>query len=271
MLVAELDLKLLLAIQYACEKAYIAVPWDDVARVMGPATTGSDILDYLATTRTQMVARRLDVPPPLNFPGKIEKINGHSPYYSNSSDDKDEAWDVDDSDIKCGEPIVKRVKTSTQGSSKRKVQDDTGDGEHMNPEVILTGQRWLNSEDNYASHPKTDPRTSYKEGLVVSPTPTKKDVHEAVVRNSQLVDTVKSGSVHNHVRDDHIKGLDVPPPLKMNIGFLVTPTPTKKDLHKPVDQKNKVVMNDDSFSSTQDWSMGNPVPPYSCQSGYVKD
>ena len=71
MLIAELDSKLLLAIQYVCKVANIAVPWDDIAHLMGPATTGSDVLDYLATTRTQMVAKGLDVPPPLNFRGKM--------------------------------------------------------------------------------------------------------------------------------------------------------------------------------------------------------
>ena len=251
MLIAEVDLRLLLAIQYVCEKSYIAVPWDDVARVMGPATTGSGILDYLATTRTQMVARGLDVPPPLNFPGKIEKVNRNCPDYPNSSDDNDEAWDVDDSDIKYGEPMAKRAKMSTKGSSKRKGQHDTD-----------------------------DPRTLYKKGLVVSPTPVKKDVHEAVVHDRKVVDTVESGSEHHHLKDDHVKDdhaedhqtkrLDGPPPLnfpgKMKIDFLVSPTTTKKDVPITVVQKRKAVTNDDSFSGAQDWSMGNPNP-HSYQSG----
>ena len=280
MLVAEVDLKLLLAIQYVCEKAYIAVPWDDVARVMGPATTGSDILDYLASTRTQMVARGLDVPPPLNLPGKIEKVNRESPHNSNSSDDDDEARDVDDSDIKYGEPMAKRAKMSTKDSSKRKVHDDTDDGEHMNAEIIITGQRRLGSEDDYASKPKTDPRALYKKGLVVCPPPVRKDVHEAVDNNRKVVDTVKSGLKHHHVKDHDVKddqvkhhqtkGPDVQPPLnspkKMKIDFLVSPTPANTDVPTTAVQKRKVVTNDKNFSGAHDWSMGNPIP-HSYQSG----
>ena len=143
MLVAELDLKLLLAIQYVCKIAKLAVPWDDIARVMGPAVTASKILQHLATIRSGMVAIGLDVPPPLDFPGKIEISDRKIPYYCYNFDDNDEAWDVDDSDIEYGEPIAERAKMSTEGSSKRKVHDGTDDGDHMNAEVIITGQRWL--------------------------------------------------------------------------------------------------------------------------------
>ena len=254
--VAEVDLKLLLAIQYVCEKSYIAVPWDDVALVMGPATTGSGILDYLATTRTRMVARGLDVPPPLNFPGRTEKVNRNSPDYPNSSDDNDEAWVVDDSDIKYGEPMTKRAKMSTKGSIKRKVRNGTD-----------------------------DPGTLYKESLVISPTPVKKDVNEAVAHNRKVVDTNKSGSRHHHKKDDHVKdghvkdhhaedhqtkGLDGPPPLnfpgKMKIDFLISPTSTKKDVPTTIVQKRRVVTNDNSFSGAHGWSMGNPIS-HSYQSG----
>ena len=260
MLVAEVDLKLLLAIQYVCEKAYIAVPWDDVARVMGPATTGSDILDYLATTRTQMVARGLDVPPTLNLPGKIEKVNRNSPCHSSSSDDDDEAWDVDDSNVKYRKPMARRAKMSTKGSSKGKVHDDTDDGEHMNAEIIITGQRQLDLKDGCASRPKTDPRTLYMKGLVVSPAPMKKDVHKAVVHSRKVVDTVKSGSEHHHVKDHQTKGPDVPPPLnfpgKMKIDFIVSPNPAKKDVPTAAVQKGKVVTNNKNFSGAHDWRHG---------------
>ena len=279
MLVAEVDLKLLLAIQYVCEKAYIAVPWDDVARVMGPASTGSDILDHLARTRTQMVARGLDVPPPLDFPGKIGKVNTNYPYDSRSSDDNDEARDVDDSDTECGEPSAKRAKIITKVSSKRKVHDDTDYGEHMNAEVIITGQRRLDLEDGCASRPKTNLRTLDKKGLVIPPTSTKKDVHEAVIHSRKMVDIVKSGSGHHHVKDDDVKdddvqnhdvkdhqtrGLDVSPAHnfsgKMKIDFLLSPVPTKKDVHQNIVQKRKMVTNDKIFSVAHDRSMGNPIP-----------
>lgn len=280
MLVAELDLKLLLAIHYACGKAYIAVPWDDIAREMGPGTTGSDILDYLATTRTQMVARGLDVPPPPSPPSKIKEANRKILYWSNKSDDNDEAWDVDDSDTESGDPIAKRAKMSTKASSTRKVYDDTGDGEYVNAEVVITGQRRLDLADDYASHPKTDPRTLYQKRLIFPPTSTKKDVHEAVFHNGKVVDTVKGGSEHHHMKDadvqvDHAKdhqtkGLNVPPPPnfpgKMKIGFVVSPTPTKKDIHETVVQKRHVLAYGNNFSGAQVWNMGNPIP-YSYQSG----
>ena len=270
MLVAEWDLKLLLAIQYVCKIAKLAVPWDDIARVMGPAITGSEILQHLATTRTRMVAIGLDVPPPLDFPRKIEKFNENTSYYFYNFDDNDEAWDVDDSDIEYGEPIAKRGKMSTEGSSKRKVHDGTDGGDHMSAEVIITGQRRLNLEDDYASHSKTDPRTLYKKGLVVSPTPTKKNAHEAVVHNCKMVVQVKSVSAHHRVNDHQGNRMDVAPLHdflgKMKIGFVLSPTSTIKDVHQTVVQKRKVATHDKNFSGAHDWSMGNPIP-YSHQPG----
>ena len=267
MLVAEVDSKLLLAIQYACEKASIAVPWDDIAHVMGRATTGCGILDHLATTRTRMIARGLEVPPRLNFPSKIKKVNRKTPSYSNEFGDNDEAWDINDLDIESGDPIAKRAKMSTRVFSSRKVNGDTDEGGHMNAEVIIPGLRRVDLEHDYASHPKTDTRTLYKKGLVVSSASTKKDVHEAVVHNRKVMDTIKSGSEHHHVRGCQTKGPDVPPPLeKMKIAFVVSPTPTKKDVHDTVGQKPNVVTKDNQFSGAHDWSMGNPIP-YSYQSG----
>ena len=134
---------------------------------MGPATTGSDVLDHLATTRTQMVAKRLDVPP-LNFPGTM------------------------------------------------------------------------------------------KIGFVVSPTPTK------------VVNTVKSGSEHDHVKDHQALLLNDPPPPnfhgKMKIDFVISQTPTKKDVQKSLVQECNVVTNYNNFSGAYDCMMGNS-DPYSYLSG----
>ena len=261
MLVADEDLKLLLAIQYACEKASIAVPWDEIARVMGRATTGSGILDHLAITRARMIARGLEVPPP------FKKVNRKTPYYSDGFGDNDEAWDVNDSDTESGDPIAKRAKMSTRVSSTRKVHDDTDEGGRMNAEVIIPGVRQIDLEHDYASHPKTDPRTSYKKGLVVSSISMKKDVHEAVVHNRNVMDTIKSGSEDHHGKGCQTKGLDVPHPLeKMKIAFVVSPTPTKKDVHDTVGQQPNVVTNNNKLSGAHHWSMGNPIP-YSNQSG----
>ena len=108
---------------------------DDIAWDMRPAITSSDILQYLATTRTRMVARGLDVPPPLRYCYDSSRVTGTA-------------------------FATKSKQTSSE---------------------LFSGKT--------------------KEGLVVSPTPTKKDVHQAIVQNRKVVDTVKSGSEHHHVKE----------------------------------------------------------------------
>ena len=69
-----MDQKLLLSFQYASNVAGLAVPWDEIGRVMGEGITGSAVIQHLAKTRTRMIARGLAVPPPLRRGGGTSRI-----------------------------------------------------------------------------------------------------------------------------------------------------------------------------------------------------
>ncbi|KAM5456382.1 hypothetical protein MaudCBS49596_001405 [Microsporum audouinii] len=61
----ELDKKLLLAIQSACNKHGVRVPWGEVANMMQNNITDGAIVQHLAKLRTRMVEAGMEVPPPL--------------------------------------------------------------------------------------------------------------------------------------------------------------------------------------------------------------
>ena len=65
----DLDYKLLLGMQYQCNVAGLAIPWDDIGVLMGPNITGSAVIQHLAKIRSRMVAKGLPVPPPLRRGG----------------------------------------------------------------------------------------------------------------------------------------------------------------------------------------------------------
>ena len=64
-----MDKKLLLAIQYQCNRAGITIPWDGVGNLMGEKITGGAVIQHLAKLRVRMVAFNLSVPPPLRRGG----------------------------------------------------------------------------------------------------------------------------------------------------------------------------------------------------------
>lgn len=68
-LAVDLDYKLALAMQYACNTSGIIIPWDQIGAIMGPNITGSAVIQHLAKTRSRMVAKGLSVPPPLRRGG----------------------------------------------------------------------------------------------------------------------------------------------------------------------------------------------------------
>ncbi|KAK4862842.1 hypothetical protein LT330_002975 [Penicillium expansum] len=66
------DIRLLLAIQYACNKSSIKIPWKDVAEVMGEKFTEGAIVQHLSKLRTKREEQDKPNPPPLKRAG-----NGH--------------------------------------------------------------------------------------------------------------------------------------------------------------------------------------------------
>ncbi|KAI4103120.1 MAG: hypothetical protein L6R37_004006 [Teloschistes peruensis] len=65
------DKKLLLALQYSLNNKKIKIPWDNVARAMGPAYSGGAIVQHLAKVRKLRVEEGLEVPPPLTKGGRV--------------------------------------------------------------------------------------------------------------------------------------------------------------------------------------------------------
>ena len=145
--------------------AGLTVPWDEIGRVMGEEITGSAVIQHLAKTRSRMIARGLDVPPPLRrgggssripatgtatapttaavtdksnlkakrnakpAPRKAKKATKKANTISDDSDTDDD-WKDDDSDAEYGEPAAKRAKI-TKGPMKRKIKTEDSDDENI--------------------------------------------------------------------------------------------------------------------------------------------
>lgn len=77
------DIRLLLAIQYACNKLGVKIPWKDVAETMGTKFTEGAIVQHLSKLRTKREEQDKPNPPPLKRAG-----NG---YHKNDTNGKKEA------------------------------------------------------------------------------------------------------------------------------------------------------------------------------------
>ena len=158
---------LLLAVQQACNVKNVAVPWDDIGRIMGPQITGGAVIQHLAKLRIRMVAQDLPVPPPLrrggggsristtvsssgpkvnatkkgsvkdnptstkSKPMKSKKAGKRSPPGSDDSgsESDSDAWKDDDSDAEFGEHRAKREKANAKVPMKRKFKVEDSDEE----------------------------------------------------------------------------------------------------------------------------------------------
>ncbi|KAI4121664.1 MAG: hypothetical protein LQ338_006242 [Usnochroma carphineum] len=69
----DMDKKLLLTIQWACNKKGVKIPWETVGREMGETITESAVVQHMAKLRQRMVNDNLPVPPPLTRRGRNEK------------------------------------------------------------------------------------------------------------------------------------------------------------------------------------------------------
>lgn len=77
------DIRLLLAIQYACNKVTVKIPWKEVAETMGTKFTEGAIVQHLSKLRTKREEQDKPNPPPLKRAG-----NG---YHKNDTNSKKEA------------------------------------------------------------------------------------------------------------------------------------------------------------------------------------
>lgn len=198
-----MDKKLLLAIQFACNSTGVAVPWDRVGAIMGPEISSGAVIQHLAKVRVRLIELGLPVPPPLrrgggsartaiaaNSPKKAGVTKKKAPkanstrkkveHNSDESDDGQDEWKDNDSDLDFGQPRAKRTKSSAKspnGRSIKKEDSDNGDAsdnedasEDTNEELVATGAGFLALEDDHGSRPKTSKKTpsQNKKSLIVS-------------------------------------------------------------------------------------------------------
>ncbi|KAL8778062.1 MAG: hypothetical protein Q9213_007581 [Squamulea squamosa] len=157
----ELDKKLLLTIQWACNVKGVKIPWEIVANEMGATITAGAVIQHLAKFRTRMVEQGLDVPPALtrggnnqvaaakagqrdgpNKPATSRRNNKRTTKQSMANEDTDDdtAQETDGS----SEPEVsattsKRAKgtTKAKGPSRgRKATNLTHESEEEIPDMI---------------------------------------------------------------------------------------------------------------------------------------
>lgn len=166
----EMDKKLLLAMQYQCNFAGLAVPWTEIGGIMGDGITGGAVIQHLAKLRIRMVAQGLSVPPPLRRGGggpristssssgskakatppnngsaqakstptkptstKPKKAGKKATQDSDESEDEEDSWNNDESDAEYGKPRVKRAKTEIKGPMRRKMKTEGSEEEPATP------------------------------------------------------------------------------------------------------------------------------------------
>ncbi|KAJ5964040.1 uncharacterized protein N7479_003916 [Penicillium vulpinum] len=79
------DLRLLLAMQYACNKEGVKIPWKDVAEAMGEKFTEGAIVQHLSKLRTKRDEQEKPNPPPLK-----RAANGYHKNNKNNTNNKKE-------------------------------------------------------------------------------------------------------------------------------------------------------------------------------------
>ena len=244
-----MDKKLLLAMQYQCNFAGLGVPWNEIGVIMGPGISGGAVIQHLAKLRVRMIAQGLSVPPPLRRGGGASRIsttastgpkakanptkNGKAkaaPASANSasakpkkankrraagsyeSEEEDDLWENDDSDVEYGEPSAKRAKSDAKGPMRRKVKTEDSEEEVATPRapkrkhrsskssshdlsaygttdingkpidydsdddtepgVVAAGAPFLDFDDDYVSQPKTGKKTPYMKKSLIVSLPT---------------------------------------------------------------------------------------------------
>ncbi|KAL9049519.1 MAG: hypothetical protein Q9206_005480 [Seirophora lacunosa] len=75
----DMDKKLLLTIQWACNNKGVKIPWGMVGKEMGDTITESAVVQHMAKIRQRMVKEDLPVPPPLTRGGHNDRSKVHKP------------------------------------------------------------------------------------------------------------------------------------------------------------------------------------------------
>ncbi|KAL8895715.1 MAG: hypothetical protein Q9207_008048 [Kuettlingeria erythrocarpa] len=113
----DMDKKLLLAVQWACNRKSVKIPWEMVGKEMGEKITESAVIQHLAKLRQRMVNDGLPVPPALTRGGRTDKSAVQKP---------------------AGNRVSKRV-SKKKGPARREEEeeDSDSDGEYDSEEEIV--------------------------------------------------------------------------------------------------------------------------------------
>ena len=232
---------------------------------MGDEITGSAVIQHLAKTRARMIARGLEVPPPLrrgggssriiasgtttapltaatatksnlkakpkakSAPRKAKKATNKVDTVSDDSGDDDD-WKDDDSDAEYGQPAAKRAKT-TKGPMKRKIKTEDSDDEII-PVPKATKRKATDSKpsEERSAFGHTD----------INGVPIEDDMETEDETSNALVGT---GQPWLDLDDDHgstsTKGKKSP--AKKTLVVSLPTTPAKTDVFKASDHENQVV------------------------------
>ena len=160
---------------------------------MGPEITPGAVIQHLAKTRVRMVAEGLSVPPPLRRGGsgrdtiasctpkkhgvtkapKPKSIKKKAKPQSDESDEQEEEWKNDDSDLDLGKRRAKRTKSTAKVPNgrtiKKEISQDEDAGDDSNEERVAAGAGFLALEDDHSASPQTAKSTpSMKKSLIVA-------------------------------------------------------------------------------------------------------
>ena len=255
--------------------AGLTVPWDEIGRVMGEEITGSAVIQHLAKTRTRMISRGLDVPPPLrrgggssripatgtatapttaaitdksnlkakrnakSAPRKAKKATKKGNTISDDSDTDDD-WKDDDSDAEYGEPAAKRAKT-TKGPMKRKIKTEDSDDEN----IPLS-----KASKRKASDFKPSEELSAFGHTDINGVPIDDDMGTEDEVGNELVGT---GQPWLELDEDHASNSTISKktPVKKSLVVSLPTTPAKTDMFKAEDHENHVVGDQSGFEGYQ--------------------
>ena len=149
MLLGDMDIQLLLAVQKVSNMRNIKLPWDEIGQSVGPSITAGAVIQHLAKLRLRREQEGLPVPAPLkrggglsgpptigNKRGRPGKSTTSVPHMSN--DDEEEEFDVDrasDPEESFGETRSKRAKGGVKSKLSEKNDGDSGEQDAVDSKV----------------------------------------------------------------------------------------------------------------------------------------
>ncbi|KAL8714041.1 MAG: hypothetical protein Q9225_006661 [Loekoesia sp. 1 TL-2023] len=151
----DMDKKLLLTIQWACNKKGVKIPWEMVGYEMGETITESAVVQHLAKLRQRMVSDNLPVPPALTRGGRnnqteekkgpAQRVTKRTVNKNKSAQDIDEESDADET---YGSEVENNAARKHGKGKKKAMSKSRIKKESSSPNHILAGSG-SESDDNH--------------------------------------------------------------------------------------------------------------------------